>query len=101
MVVDRSFECSLFSDSRLSDPEAEKIILDPELVAIVRRKQDGNWNYFYVPRARKFSGVFSLSIIAFLFLTIYARAKEDMSHPFEERELGGGWVLLCVHREEK
>ena len=38
--VDRSFGCSLFSDSSLPDPEAKKIVLDPKLPAIVRRKRE-------------------------------------------------------------
>jgi len=38
--VDRSFECSLFSDSSRPDPEAKKIVLDPKLATIVRRKRD-------------------------------------------------------------
>ena len=41
MVIEQGFECSLFSDGRLPDPEAEKIITDPELVEMVRRKRDG------------------------------------------------------------
>ena len=38
-TVDVSFECPLFSNSSFPDPDAEKIILDPELPIMVRRKQ--------------------------------------------------------------
>ena len=38
-VVDCSFECSFFSDSRIPDPEAEKIILDPKSANVVHKIQ--------------------------------------------------------------